>query len=147
MAPEFAEASVERISQLVELSDGAGLQTYLDTLSPGEVARAITRLDEEERASLIILLEPEDAADLLEEARAHRDEIRKYLEQVSPGEVRTVEPTTKRTCYFCGGTRFWISVYGMTICTRCHPPAAPHLVADWLGEDPEHADRPPEVVH
>ena len=90
---------------------------------------------------------PEGAADLLEEARAHRDEIRKYLEQVSPGEVRTVEPTTKRTCYFCGGTRFWISVYGMTICTRCHPPAAPHLVADWLGEDPEHAGRPPEVVH
>jgi magnesium transporter len=67
MAPEFAEASLERVSQLVEMSDGGGLQTYLDTLSPGEVARVITRLDEEERAGLLILLEPEDAADLLEE--------------------------------------------------------------------------------
>ena len=67
MAREFVEASLERVEQLVEMSDGGGLQAYLDTLSPGEVARLITRLDEEERSSLLVLLEPEDAADLIEE--------------------------------------------------------------------------------
>jgi hypothetical protein len=28
--------------------------------------------------------------------------------------------------------RFWRSIYGRTICARCHPPAVPELVAEWV---------------
>ena len=86
--------------------------------------------------------DPAQVAPLIESVKEHKDDAIRFLR----GNLER-EGTGRRECYFCGGTRFWISVYGMTICTRCHPPAAPHLVADWLGEDPEHAGRPPEVVH
>jgi hypothetical protein len=43
-------------------------------------------------------------------------------------------PATRVTCYSCRGHRFWISVYGVAICATCHPPAAPSLVASWIGE-------------
>jgi hypothetical protein len=34
----------------------------------------------------------------------------------------------------CPSTLFWRSIYGVKICARCHPPAAPHLVAEWIDE-------------
>ena len=37
-----------------------------------------------------------------------------------------------RVCYGCRGRRFWRSVYDVTICSTCHPPAAPDLVAGWI---------------
>ena len=33
----------------------------------------------------------------------------------------------------CGTTQRWRSVYGAVVCTRCHPPASPTLVAAWEG--------------
>jgi len=36
------------------------------------------------------------------------------------------------TCYSCRRHSFWISVYGVTICSTCHPPANPSLVAKWI---------------
>jgi len=55
------------IQALVEKAESTPLGEYLDTLPPADVARAISRLDEETQANLLILLEPEDAADLLDE--------------------------------------------------------------------------------
>lgn len=39
--------------------------------------------------------------------------------------------STPGTCYVCGGTRRWQSIYGVTICAGCHPPGDPALVATW----------------
>jgi hypothetical protein len=35
--------------------------------------------------------------------------------------IRT-EPA-KLICYWCHSTEFWLSIYGRTICRKCHPPA------------------------
>lgn len=42
---------------------------------------------------------------------------------------------TKVACRACGGGRFWLSVHGAEVCATCHPPAAPHLVAAWIGPE------------
>jgi hypothetical protein len=38
--------------------------------------------------------------------------------------------TVGLTCYSCRGQRFWISVYGVTVCAVCHPPVDPSFTAD-----------------
>jgi hypothetical protein len=43
--------------------------------------------------------------------------------------------TLRRPCLSCKGRRFWISIYGVTICAVCHPPAAASLVAEWITAD------------
>jgi hypothetical protein len=40
-------------------------------------------------------------------------------------------PDTLRPCFTCRGPRFWRSIHAV-ICTDCHPPARPDLVAAWL---------------
>lgn len=42
--------------------------------------------------------------------------------------------TRWRRCPACRGTRFWRSIYNVIVCARCHPPAAPQLVAEWLDQ-------------
>jgi hypothetical protein len=42
-------------------------------------------------------------------------------------------PPPPEPCWTCRGRRFWRSVQGRTVCARCHPPATPNLVAEWLG--------------
>ena len=37
------------------------------------------------------------------------------------------------TCYACHGREAWLSVHGILICGRCHPPATPALVKEWKG--------------
>jgi hypothetical protein len=57
---------------------------------------------------------------------------------VSDGHVSPVPPAiggssaVARRCQSCRGRRFWRSVYDVTICATCHPPAAPDLVAAWI---------------
>jgi magnesium transporter len=55
------------IQELVDRGDPEQLDGFLDTLKPGDVARAISRLDDRARGDLLTILEPEDAADLMEE--------------------------------------------------------------------------------
>ena len=55
------------IQRLVRESNSDELHSLLEVLTPGEVARALTRLDEEDQHQLLVLLEPEEAADLVEE--------------------------------------------------------------------------------
>jgi hypothetical protein len=42
--------------------------------------------------------------------------------------------TESHACYNCYGRAFWRSTHGVVICAKCHPPAAPDLVAAWIGE-------------
>ncbi len=65
--PEVTSPPWEIIRELVEAKNAAELGTFLENLSPGDTARAFSRLDEEERNAVLHLLEPEDAADILEE--------------------------------------------------------------------------------
>jgi len=37
-------------------------------------------------------------------------------------------------CYCCGEVAWWLSVYDVVICGRCHPPADPSLVRAWVPE-------------
>jgi magnesium transporter len=67
MPEERIRAAWEEIEGIVAQGDADALSTYLDTLTPAQVARAISRLDESAQTSVLTLLEPEDAADLLEE--------------------------------------------------------------------------------
>jgi hypothetical protein len=51
------------------------------------------------------------------------------------GSREAVTAVMPLTCFMCRGRRFWRSSYGPVICVRCHPPAAPHLVAAWIVDD------------
>lgn len=57
----------ERLEEILKVDDPHALRAYLGTLSPGETARALSRLNEEDQTRVLTLLTPEDAADLLEE--------------------------------------------------------------------------------
>jgi len=59
--------SWEMLSDLIAMENSADLIIFLDTLSPPETARAISRLTEEKQLRLLGLLSPEDAADVIED--------------------------------------------------------------------------------
>ena len=42
--------------------------------------------------------------------------------------------TGRKHCRACHGTRFWLSIHGVTVCGICHPPASSNLVARWVGD-------------
>jgi magnesium transporter len=56
-----------RIAELLAPDQADALHELLDELSPGEVARSISRLNDEQRARLLSVLDPKHAADLMEE--------------------------------------------------------------------------------
>ena len=35
-------------------------------------------------------------------------------------------------CWCCGQSRWWLSVYGVLVCSTCHPPAVEELVKRYL---------------
>ena len=57
----------ETLSALVAAADGAALKDFIDTLSPPETARAISRLTDAQQRGLLGLLSPGDAADVIED--------------------------------------------------------------------------------
>lgn len=59
--------SWEKLSELLITGDSTELNIFIDTLSPSETARAISRLTEKEQSRLLSLLKPEDAADMIED--------------------------------------------------------------------------------
>jgi hypothetical protein len=73
---------------------------------------------------------PEDL-DLL---RRHKSELLVTLTNApKAGEIANPAPTARPAkCMACQNRRFWRSVHGVVICAKCHPPAAPSLVAEWL---------------
>lgn len=67
MPREVTKEPWKVIAEILTGNDPERLDEYLDSLTPSDVARAISRLDEDAQARLLTLLEPHDAADLLEE--------------------------------------------------------------------------------
>ncbi|MCC6490156.1 MAG: magnesium transporter [Candidatus Hydrogenedentes bacterium] len=66
--PELSKNEAwEHIEELVARQDSRALAGYLDTLSPSDLARAVSRMSDEHRSAMLTLLDPEDAADLIEE--------------------------------------------------------------------------------
>ena len=39
-------------------------------------------------------------------------------------------------CFSCKESRFWLSIHGVAVCARCHPPADEKLVAAWIESRP-----------
>ena len=57
----------KELERLIALEDAEKIDAYLDTLSPSEIARSVSRLEEDIQAGLLTVMDPEDAADLIEE--------------------------------------------------------------------------------
>ena len=57
----------ENLRDLATTDDMAGLEAYVDSLSPSEAIRAIFRLGSEDRQRVLTTLSPEDAAELIED--------------------------------------------------------------------------------
>jgi magnesium transporter len=57
----------EELEAILGAGDVQGLRVYFEELSPGETARVISRLREDDQERLLTLLSPEDAAALLSE--------------------------------------------------------------------------------
>jgi magnesium transporter len=55
----------QAIEKLVNDGDSRTLNTFLESISPSETARAVSHLNEEDRKKLLMLLNPEEAADFL----------------------------------------------------------------------------------
>ncbi|HRI88699.1 MAG TPA: CBS domain-containing protein, partial [Candidatus Hydrogenedentes bacterium] len=77
-----------RITEIVESQDRQKLTDYLDTLAPAELARALGKLDDQTRTGVLILLEPEDAADIIEEL--HESQGADLLEELPAGKAAAI---------------------------------------------------------
>jgi magnesium transporter len=64
---ERPEESWEELARIIAAGDPVRLESYLESLSPAEVARAISRLTQDDQTALLTLLDSEEAADILEE--------------------------------------------------------------------------------
>jgi magnesium transporter len=63
----FPEKPWEIFKEVLADDDSEKLKQFLDNLSPAETARGISRLSHQEQQKLLLLLDPEDAADVLED--------------------------------------------------------------------------------
>jgi magnesium transporter len=78
----------EQLTSLVALGDRAGTSVFMGGLVPLETVRVVTRLDDGVRAALLLLLTPEDAADVLE----HIPDVQasEALELIPPGDAARI---------------------------------------------------------
>lgn len=67
MTKEFSERPWERLKEILAGDDAERLKHFLTDLSPTDTALGISRLTSQEQRKLFILLDPEDAADIIEE--------------------------------------------------------------------------------
>ena len=67
MSTESSQLPWELLRQMIALGDADLLAAFLDRLGPAEMARAISRLDHDDRNRLFILLNPAEAADVIED--------------------------------------------------------------------------------
>lgn len=78
----------EEIEAILRAGDADRLKTYFEELSPGETARVISRLREEDQAQVLTLLSPEDAAALLEELS--HTQAADLIEDLSPAQAAAI---------------------------------------------------------
>jgi magnesium transporter len=67
MASQSETNSWDILTELIRAADAKRLEAFLESLSPSETARAVSRLRAEERVQLLHLLSPAEGADLSEE--------------------------------------------------------------------------------
>ena len=78
----------ERLRELVEADDSAGLEGYLDSLAPSEAIHAVLRLDPEIQDRVLMGLSPAEAADLLEEIPdEHAADL---IERLEPSDAASI---------------------------------------------------------
>jgi magnesium transporter len=56
-----------KLEAIIESGDAEQLEAYIHSLAPGDAALALSRLDGEEQLKVLTILEPQDAADLIDE--------------------------------------------------------------------------------
>ncbi|MCI0630894.1 MAG: magnesium transporter [Phycisphaerales bacterium] len=78
----------EHLEHFAQSGDASGLQRYLSSLSSGEAARAVSRLDAQQQSRILTLLDPEQAAALIEECP--QAEARELIEQLPPQEAAAI---------------------------------------------------------
>ncbi len=84
---EVAE-SWERLAGLIHQANPESLSTFMEEISSGEMARAISRLSEADRSTLFHLLEPEQAADVMEELP--QEQAADYIEDLSENKAAEI---------------------------------------------------------
>jgi len=75
----------ETLVALTEAGESGELEEYLETLSPGETARAMARLEEATRTELLTLIDPAEAADLLDDLSI--EQAVDVIEEMKPAEA------------------------------------------------------------
>jgi len=97
MDPKEDRESWEDLEQLVEESDAAGAQAFLEQLPAGETARAVLRLDEEDQEQLLAALSPDAAASVVDELPdAQAAEMLERLEPEAAAAILRELPSDER---------------------------------------------------
>ncbi|GAG30081.1 unnamed protein product, partial [marine sediment metagenome] len=65
--PSSPSDVTEQLRDHLERSDGAFLGEWIESLAPGEIVRAVSHLSADEQTRLLHLLDPQDAADLIDD--------------------------------------------------------------------------------
>ena len=88
MASDTASQPWESLRQVIASGDAAQLMACLDHLGAAETARAISRLESSEQTELLTLLDPDDAADIVEEVpQANAADL---IEDLEPRQAATI---------------------------------------------------------
>ena len=86
-SPEMARPW-QTLEELASAGRSQELEDYLDTLSPGETARAIARLDEAVRTRVLTLIDPGEAADVLDDLSV--EQAADLIEELQPSEAAEI---------------------------------------------------------
>jgi hypothetical protein len=70
-----------------------------------------------EGGDLKIKAKPSRIAPFVDDLKTHKAEIIRLL-------TPKPEPNKQLVCYSCRGKDFWTSIYGVSVCRKCHPPVA-----------------------
>ncbi|MBT8486612.1 MAG: magnesium transporter [Phycisphaerae bacterium] len=87
----------EELKRLAELGDASLLHQYFEGLSGGEAARALSRLSSELQTKVLTTLEPEDAADVIEEIpEAQAVDLVEHLSADDAAAILTAMPSDEQ---------------------------------------------------
>ncbi|MFT5375756.1 MAG: magnesium transporter [Candidatus Latescibacterota bacterium] len=78
----------EALKTVLVEEDPLALEHYLETLPTAEIARAISRLSQDEQTRLMTLLAPQDAAEIIEEVT--EVQAVDLIEDLEPGQAATI---------------------------------------------------------